>query len=82
MFDKIKENINYFIAAVALIGTIGTGFVKYNEIMTKIDSVDPQKAEALMSKVNKQLLIQEKELELIKVQIKEMREANKNPLAR
>ena len=82
MFDKIKENINYFIAAVALIGTIGTGFVKYNEIMTKIDSVDPQKAEALMSKVNKQLLIQEKELELIKIQIKEMREANKNPLAR
>jgi hypothetical protein len=82
MFDKIKENINYFIAAIALIGTIGTGFVKYNEIMTKIDSVDPQKAEALMSKVNKQLLIQEKELELIKVQIKEMREANKNPLAR
>ena len=82
MFDKIKENINYFIAAIALIGTIGTGFVKYNEIMTKIDSVDPQKAEALMSKVNKQLLIQEKELELIKIQIKEMREANKNPLAR
>jgi|APGre2960657404_1045060.scaffolds.fasta_scaffold33771_3 hypothetical protein len=82
MFDKIKENINYFIAAIALIGTIGTGFVKYNEIMTKIDSVDPQKAEALMSKVNKQLLIQEKELELIKVQIKEIREANKNPLAR
>lgn len=82
MFDKIKENINYFIAAVALIGTIGTGFVKYNEIMTKIDSVDPQKAEALMSKVNKQLLIQEKELELIKIQIKEIREANKNPLAR
>ena len=82
MFDKIKENINYFIAAIALIGTIGNGFVKYNEIMTKIDSVDPQKAEALMSKVNKQLLIQEKELELIKVQIKEMREANKNPLAR
>ena len=82
MFDKIKENINYFIAAVALIGTIGTGFVKYNEIMTKMDSVDPQKAEALMSKVNKQLLIQEKELELIKIQIKEIREANKNPLAR
>jgi hypothetical protein len=82
MFDKIKENINYFIAAIALIGTIGTGFVKYNEIMTKIDSVDPAKAEALMSKVNKQLLIQEKELELIKVQIKEIREANKNPLAR
>lgn len=82
MFDKIKENINYFIAAIAFIGTIGTGFVKYNEIMTKIDSVDPVKAEALMSKVNKQLLIQEKELELIKVQIKELREASKNPLAR
>ena len=82
MFDKIKENINYFIAAIALIGTIGTGFVKYNDIMTKIDSVDPAKAEALMSKVNKQLLIQEKELELLKVQMKELREANKNPLAR
>ena len=82
MIDNIKKNINYFIAAIALIGTIGTGFVKYNEIMTKIDSVDPVKAEALMSKVNKQLLIQEKELELIKVQIKELREASKNPLAR
>ena len=43
MIDKIKNNLTALIATVGLIGTIGTGFVKYGEIMAKIDSIDPNK---------------------------------------
>ena len=44
MFDKIKNNLKEIIATVAIIGTIGGGFIKYGEIMSKIDSIDPAKA--------------------------------------
>ena len=43
MIDKIKNNLTALIATIGLIGTIGTGFVKYGEIMNKIDSIDPDK---------------------------------------
>ena len=43
MIDKIKNNLTTLIATVVLIGTIGTGFVKYVEIINKIDSIDPDK---------------------------------------
>ena len=44
MIDKVKNNLKEIIATVAIIGTIGGGFIKYGEIMSKIDSIDPAKA--------------------------------------
>ncbi len=49
MFDKIKGNLKEIIATVAIIGTIGGGFIKYGEIMSKIDSIDPAKAASYMA---------------------------------
>jgi hypothetical protein len=71
MIDKIKGNLKEIIATVAIIGTIGGGFIKYGEIMSKIDSIDPAKASEMR-----------KEFALLKVQIRELRQANQNPLAR
>jgi hypothetical protein len=78
MFDKIKGNLKEIIATVAIIGTIGGGFIKYGEIMSKIDSIDPAKA----GQIKQDLAIAQKEIELLKVQMKELRASSSNPLAR
>ena len=78
MIDKVKNNLKEIIATVAIIGTIGGGFIKYGEIMSKIDSIDPAKA----GQIKQDLAIAQKEIELLKVQIKELRASSSNPLAR
>ncbi|NBW21366.1 MAG: hypothetical protein EBR82_76755 [Caulobacteraceae bacterium] len=78
MFDKIKNNLKEIIATIAIIGTIGGGFIKYGEIMSKIDSIDPAKA----GQIKQDLAIAQKEIELLKVQMKELRASSSNPLAR
>jgi hypothetical protein len=78
MFDKIKGNLKEIIATVAIIGAIGGGFIKYGEIMSKIDSIDPAKA----GQIKQDLAIAQKEIELLKVQMKELRASSSNPLAR
>jgi multidrug resistance efflux pump len=88
MIDKIKNNLTALIATVGLIGTIGTGFVKYGEIMAKIDSIDPDKFAATvkaydnkMAKYETNIKINEKEIELLKAQIQELKIKSGNPLA-
>jgi hypothetical protein len=95
MIDKIKNNLTALIATVGLIGTIGTGFVKYGEIMNKISSVEPAKIEEAFkaqdqkiaeqnSTIERQLTsikINEKEIELLKAQIKELKIKSGNPLS-
>jgi len=78
MIVKIKDNLKEIIATVAIIGTIGGGFIKYGEIMSKIDSIDPAKA----GQIKQDLAIAQKEIELLKVQMKELRASSSNPLAR
>jgi hypothetical protein len=78
MINKIKDNLKEIIATVAIIGAIGGGFIKYGEIMSKIDSVDPAKA----GQIKQDLAIAQKEIELLKVQMKELRASSSNPLAR
>lgn len=82
MIDKIKANLKEIIATVAIIGTIGGGFIKYGEIMAKIDSLDPKAVSATVGKVTQETAILTKEVELLKVQIRELRQSNQNPLAR
>ena len=88
MLDKIKNNLTALIATVGLIGTIGTGFVKYGEIMNKIDSIDPDKFaqtvkvyDEKLAKYETNIKINEKEIELLKVQIKELKLKASNPLS-
>jgi hypothetical protein len=78
MIGKIKDNLKEIIATVAIIGAIGGGFIKYGEIMSKIDSIDPAKA----GQIKQDLAIAQKEIELLKVQMKELRASSSNPLAR
>ena len=115
--DKIKGQIAGVAALLGVIAAIGGGFVKYGEIVTKIDALESKEWTAvdttgietsiavLEEKVEKlenadtshshklqdhdhpvehshtKTLVNEKEIELLKVQIEEIKVKSSNPLA-
>ena len=111
--DKIKNQLAGVAALLGVIAAIGGGFVKYGEIVTKLEALEgasggvdwsPQIA-VLEEKVNAlenadtshshevadhthdtehshtATLINKKEIELLKVQIEELKVKSSNPLA-
>ena len=121
---KLKDQLAGIAALVAAIVAIGGGFIKYGEIVTKLDAIEAQEHSTvdtsamesqiavLEEKVNKlentdtshthklvehkhdliehdhpvdhghtKTLINEKEIDLLKVQIEEIKVSTSNPLA-
>ena len=106
--DKIKNQLAGVAALLGVIAAIGGGFVKYGEIVTKLDALEgasggkdwsadiavlEEKVTALENKDtshnhdfdhthdNTAVKIVEKEIELLKVQIDEIKVKSSNPLA-
>ena len=106
--DKIKNQLAGVAALLGVIAAIGGGFVKYGEIVTKLDALEgasggkdwsadiavlEEKVTALENKDtshnhdfdhthdNTAVKIVEKEIELLKVQIEEIKVKSSNPLA-
>ena len=115
--DKIKGQLAGVAALLGVIAAIGGGFVKYGEIVTKLDALESQehstvdtsgiesKIAVLEEKVNKlenidtshshdfvkhdhpvdhshtKPMVNSKEIELLKVQIEELKVSTSNPLA-
>ena len=107
---KLKDQLAGIAALIAAIVAIGGGFVKYGEIVTKLDAIESQEQSVvdtsaiesaiavLAEKVNKlenmdtshehddehghtEYLINKKEIELLQVQIEELKVSTSNPLA-
>jgi len=115
--DKIKGQLEGVAALLGVIAAIGGGFVKYGEIVTKLNALESQEHSTvdtsgiesaiavLEEKVNKLenadtshshevadhthdtehshtvSLINKKEIDLLKVQIEEIKVSTKNPLS-
>jgi len=111
--DKIKNQLAGVAALLGVIAAIGGGFVKYGEIVTKLDALEgasggkdwsaeiavlEEKVTALENKDlshshevgehehntehgHTKILVNEKEIELIKNQIEELKVKSSNPLA-
>jgi len=115
--DKIKGQLAGVAALLGVIAAIGGGFVKYGEIITKLDALESQEHSTvdtsgiesaiavLEEKVSKlenvdtshshelvehdhpvehshtKSLVNAKEIELLKVQIEEIKISTKNPLS-
>jgi len=94
--DKIKNQLAGVAALLGVIAAIGGGFVKYGEITTKLDALEnaggtdwSAQIAVLEEKVNAlsadhshtKVLVNEKEIELLKVQIEEIKVKSSNPLA-
>ena len=94
--DKIKNQLAGVAALLGVIAAIGGGFVKYGEITTKLDALESAggtdwsaQIAVLEEKVNAlsvdhghmNIQINQKEIELLKVQIEEIKVKSSNPLA-
>ena len=110
--DKIKGQLAGVAALLGVIAAIGGGFVKYGEIVTKIDALESQewavvdttgietslavleeKVDALENADTSHshdtshkhddtnIKIVQKEIDIIKLDIQELKEKSKNPLA-
>ena len=97
--DKIKGQLAGVAALLGVIAAIGGGFIKYGEVMTKLEVLEGaskgidmsflSEIEVLKEKVNNLseehghtiMLVNKKEIELLKVQIEEIKVKSSNPLA-
>ena len=103
--DKIKNQLAGVAALLGVIAAIGGGFIKYGEIMTRIDvltnaskTIDLSMVAVLEEKVkalenidsthehpvthgHTKPLINAKEIELLKIQLEELKISTANPLS-
>ena len=85
---KLKDQLAGIAALIAAIIAIGGGFVKYGEITTKLDNLSSMEAGVEIEEnsekiINNQqnLAILQKEMELLKIQLEELKEISSNPLS-
>ena len=91
---NLKDQLAGVAALIAAIVAIGGGFVKYGEITTKLDALSEQTAPDLtplaaqigdakngVSKNITNIKVLEKEIELLKIQMEELKVSTTNPLS-
>tara|TARA_R110002110_G_scaffold85160_2_gene221159 strand:- start:398 stop:652 length:255 start_codon:yes stop_codon:yes gene_type:complete len=80
---KIKEQLAGVAALVGVLGAIGAGFIKYGEVMSKLDSLEAFNPDPMMIVIgdNKQnIAVLEKTIQVLELEIQELKESSKNPL--
>ena len=92
---KIKDQLAGIAALIAAIVAIGGGFTKYGEITTRLNEIEGRSSvdysaeiAVLEEKVDSlsaehghtKILVNEKEIELLKVRIEEIKVSTSNPL--
>ena len=91
---NLKDQLAGIAALIAAIVAIGGGFVKYGEITTKLDTLSEQSEPDLtplaqnIGNVNKgmaenqtNIAVLQKEIELLKLQVEEIKVSTSNPLS-
>ena len=91
---NLKDQLAGIAALIAAIVAIGGGFVKYGEITTKLDAITERSAPDLtplaqtignvnagMGENQTNIAVMQKEIELLKVQMEEIKVNTSNPLS-
>ena len=91
---NLKDQLAGIAALIAAIVAIGGGFVKYGEITTKLDAITERSAPDLtplaqtignvnagMGENQTNIAVIQKEIELLKVQMEEIKVSTSNPLS-
>ena len=93
---KIKDQFAGIAALIAAIVAIGGGFAKYGEISTKLAEIESRSVQDYSAQIavleekvaalsvdhgHTKMLVNAKEIELLKVQIEEIKVSTSNPLA-
>ena len=88
--DKLKANIGVIMVILGLIGSTGTFYSKFakmelivNQLEEASKSIDIASVETIAeikANADKEISILQKEIQILKLNISEIKEANKNPL--
>ena len=81
---KIKEQLAGVAALIGVLGAIGAGFVKYGEMQEQLNSLAGLDLNPLVKEVanqNVKISVLEKTIQVLELEIKELKANNKNPLA-
>ena len=77
---KIKDQLAGIAALIAAVVAIGGGFAKYGEITTKLEDIESRKAIDI-APIEKNIAILQKQIEVLELDLQEIKEQSKNPLA-
>ena len=81
---KIKEQLAGIAALIGVLGAIGAGFVKYGEMQEQLSSLGALDIDPLVKEIagqNVKISVLEKTIEVLELEIKELKASSKNPLA-
>tara|TARA_R110000824_G_scaffold379713_1_gene571799 strand:+ start:80 stop:352 length:273 start_codon:yes stop_codon:yes gene_type:complete len=89
MVKKIQNNLTNIVVILGLIASIGAGFTKFANMESTIEQLSTATAPDLSGietngfaiiNQDKEIAIMQKEIEVLKLEISEIKESNKNPL--
>ena len=89
MVKKIQDNLTNIVVVLGLIASIGAGFTKFAKMESTIEQLSTATAPDLSGietngfaiiDQDKEIAIIQKEIEVLKLEIQELKESNKNPL--
>ena len=81
---KIKEQLAGVAALIGVLGAIGAGFINYGEVMSKLDSMEafnPDPIIQTLGENKKDIAVLEKTIQVLELEIQELKASSKNPLA-
>jgi|TARA_A100001388_G_scaffold262000_1_gene231285 hypothetical protein len=81
---KIKEQLAGVAALIGVLGAIGAGFIKYGEVMSKLDSMEAFNPDPIVQSLGenkKDIAVLEKTIQVLELEIQELKASSKNPLA-
>ena len=81
---KLKEQLAGIAALIGVLGAIGAGFVKYGEMQEQLSSLGALDIDPLVKEIagqNVKISVLEKTIEVLEIEIKELKASSKNPLA-
>ena len=89
MVKNIKDNLTNIVVVLGLVASIGAGFTKFAKMESTIEQLSTATAPDLSGietngfaiiDQDKNIAIMQKEIEVLKLEISEIKESNKNPL--
>ena len=81
---KIKEQLAGVAALIGVLGAIGAGFIKYGEVMSKLDSMEafnPDPIVQVLGENKRDIAVLQKTIQVLELEIQELKASSKNPLA-
>jgi len=82
--DKIKNNLEKIVVWIGLITAIGGGFTVYGEMNEKINALAGLDLNPLLKEIagqNVKIEVLNKTVQVLELEIKELKASSKNPLA-